>query len=223
MSSQAGPHITSSRRGGLTLIELLCVVGIIALLAGVLYPVVRVVKANARASACVSNLHQLHIALEAYLQDNDEFFPVAYKLHADGTVYSWREAAWPYIRNHGVLRCPEASDSRERELPPWARAHYAMNAWLSDPDLSEFGGYQGRQVQHAQVADPSKTIELADAGYSNHPCALDWDHFGWIDIQEQAVPGARHFGQTNFCFVDGHVSRLPEAATRQPEYLWDLQ
>jgi len=51
-------------RPAFTLIEMLVVIAIIAVLAGILLPVFGRAKANARGTACLSNLHQIGIALQ---------------------------------------------------------------------------------------------------------------------------------------------------------------
>jgi prepilin-type N-terminal cleavage/methylation domain-containing protein len=55
-----------------TLIELLVVIAIIAILAAILFPVFAQARAKARATACISNQHQLSLALSMYRQDYDE-------------------------------------------------------------------------------------------------------------------------------------------------------
>lgn len=62
-------------RRGFTLIELLVVVGIIAVLAGLLIPVVGVVRRMANDIKCGNNLQQIGAAIEVYKSENDDVFP----------------------------------------------------------------------------------------------------------------------------------------------------
>lgn len=60
-----------------TLIELLVVIAVIAILAGLLLPVLGRSKAKAHNAACVNNLRQLGIATRLYAEDNQERLPSA--------------------------------------------------------------------------------------------------------------------------------------------------
>jgi prepilin-type N-terminal cleavage/methylation domain-containing protein len=63
------------RRTGFTLTELLVVLGVAAVLAAILFPVLSLLRSRARQSACLSNLRQLHIAFAMYAADHDGDLP----------------------------------------------------------------------------------------------------------------------------------------------------
>ena len=60
------------KRRGFTLIELLVVIAIIAILAAILFPVFARAREKARQTSCLSNLKQVGLASNMYLQDYDE-------------------------------------------------------------------------------------------------------------------------------------------------------
>ena len=63
------------QRRAFTLVELLVVIGIIALLIGILLPTLSRVQKSARATNCLSNQRQLVTALIMYTQENKGSFP----------------------------------------------------------------------------------------------------------------------------------------------------
>lgn len=58
-----------------TLIEIIVVIAIIGILAAFAYPVYQRMAAGGRAAACLSNLRQLGVGLNAYLNENDMRMP----------------------------------------------------------------------------------------------------------------------------------------------------
>lgn len=73
-AGKTAPAARAARRA-FTLTELLIVIGIIALLAAVLFPVFALVRTKARQSTCSSNLKQLGGAFAMYAQDYDDTLP----------------------------------------------------------------------------------------------------------------------------------------------------
>jgi len=73
MKRDAG--LPSHRTSGFTLIEVILVIGAIAILAAILFPVFARAQEKARQSSCMENLRQMSIALSLYARDHAGRFP----------------------------------------------------------------------------------------------------------------------------------------------------
>lgn len=109
------------RRGGFTLVELLTVIGIIAILMAILFPVAAAVKKSVRKTGCVSNMHQIVAALKMYQNDERAYPPhllpydPAADPNNDPTKRGMRDAVGPitkYLKETNLLHCP--ADDRNR-------------------------------------------------------------------------------------------------------------
>jgi prepilin-type N-terminal cleavage/methylation domain-containing protein/prepilin-type processing-associated H-X9-DG protein len=67
-----------ARRRGFTLVELLVVIGIIALLISILLPTLQQVKRRAQAVVCASDVRQVYLAMALFVQDNKGHLPRPY-------------------------------------------------------------------------------------------------------------------------------------------------
>src|ERR1017187_3879517 len=91
-----GPEIPIRRkRRGFTLIELLIVIAIIAILAALLLPALSHAQQRAQRVACLSNLKQIGVAFELYLDDDEERFADRRDLKSSlpGGYHPW--TSWP--------------------------------------------------------------------------------------------------------------------------------
>jgi prepilin-type N-terminal cleavage/methylation domain-containing protein len=132
-------------RRAFTLIELLAVIAIIAAIAAIAFPVLARVRENGRRATCISNLHQIGLALKMYRDDWDGH-EARYGVrlsHSDlGLPYN-QLALEDYVKDKNIFWCP--SDQRDRRL--W-NSSYVTNYLCSEQtmpqiDWEEFAALRG--------------------------------------------------------------------------------
>ena len=131
-TTHGGTGVGTNRRG-FTIIELLVVIGIITILAALLFPVFARTREKARSATCQGNLRQLGLATLMYVADYDETYPWSrsgYDGVIDPTAQYWDEALMPYVKNVQIFSCP----SYGYLIPPFDSysppKDYQYNRWL---------------------------------------------------------------------------------------------
>jgi len=167
------------RRGAFTIIELLVVIAVIALLAGLIFPVLSSAKASARRAKCRSNLHAVSVAMRLYLNQSDDYMPIA--------------AQMPSLALNDL---PRIADVLRRHLP-----EPAVLLCPSDPGkkfyVSEGSSYAYRtMLSGRRVGESFLTRRWGEA---RTPVMHDYEPF-------HGRPGES--GSSNYLFADGHVGDL---------------
>lgn len=76
---------SNRRAGAFTLVELLCVIAIIAIIAALLLPALNQSQARVKRIGCENNLHQLGVAFQVFTHDHGDKFPMAVPLAEGGS------------------------------------------------------------------------------------------------------------------------------------------
>jgi len=94
---------------GFTLTELLVTLAVIAVLAGVAFPVSRSVLAKSREAACLGQLRSLAVALEGYLQDHRQTLPTmaAGRSSRNEDLPVLETVLLPYVQSPDAFKCPQ--------------------------------------------------------------------------------------------------------------------
>ena len=134
-----------SSKQGFTLIELLVVIAIIAILASILFPVFAQAREKARSITCISNLRQMSNAVAMFTQDHNEYLPKGFfNDQATGGEswnqpwnWGWEEDLYPYLKSHGVYKCPDDSSNTVRQYPDINGVDHPNNWCTSNPDNAD--------------------------------------------------------------------------------------
>jgi prepilin-type N-terminal cleavage/methylation domain-containing protein/prepilin-type processing-associated H-X9-DG protein len=175
-----------------TLIELLVVIAIIAILAAILFPVFAQAKVAAKKSQDLSNIKQMGLATQMYLQDNDDVYGQAYYYKDDlgdtGGYMHWTGTHWGYLKNADLFVSP--GDPNEG-LPPTNPAcqsvtdgsiNYSTPCDAQVPKLSytvnaALMPRKRRSVDPANVVSATGFDAIADtilvASFSNAPACVN--------------------------------------------------
>ncbi|MEM6332171.1 MAG: prepilin-type N-terminal cleavage/methylation domain-containing protein [Planctomycetota bacterium] len=189
------------QRPGFTLIELLVVISIIALLIGILLPVLGLARGTARAAQCLSNLRQIGIAFQAYPVDWDGHLMPHSGQHPrlleansglPGPIVSWCSAQVAGDAETVFRASMIGPYLSEVEQIGGCPVYDVPENWLTNNyfwEVSPFDyAYNGRMLgvrssnpavwlpyRFAEIKDPSKTILVADAGQFNNDPQYDND------------------------------------------------
>ena len=179
-----GPGVTRPYQPrGFTLIELLVVIAVIGVLASLLLPVLGRVKEAGRSAACLSNLHQIGVALQLYVDANNNRLPVMRDRSADtnsaatNTLPSVEVVLKTELGNTNVLRCPSDRD----HIFETTGSSYAWNSLLN-----------------GQNADSLKVLGM---NFDPHAIPVFYDKQGF-----HAVRGPSK--AVNYLYADGHIKNL---------------
>ena len=202
------------RKKAFTLIELLVVIAIIAILAGILVPVFAQARESAKGTMCLSNMRQIGLGMNLYLNDNEDTLPLDSHL---GIQNAWVTTAQVYMKSKLVVRCPaDLSINFEKPAPNATKLRlttYGVNFWMSQQSEIEPSNLRGFNSV-SRVARPSNTIYMAELKWNRvsehfHPPLWYPDNEDGVVLNPlNELQIKAHNGRANYLFADWHVKSL---------------
>ena len=208
---------------GFTLTELLVVITIIALLAGLLLPCLIGARTKTLQTACANNLHQLGIAVSSYTSDWYDYLPSPKNDYGDAAV--WFYAIDCYLLNI----TPATTATLPQKLAPvkqdpiWLTLDAASKANCRTLKFNRklvgsrnnTGGVNASfanlspTYRHVyEILQPSTTPLLLDGRTEESNSTADKSRY---DAYE-TYAALRHFNGANLYFVDGHLAWSKQGA-----------
>lgn len=199
------------RRRGFSLVELLVVIGIIAVLMGLLFPVFISVRRSARKATCVSNLRQLTAAARMYADDYDRTLVPA---RAGGSPtslgYTWCRLLQSYIKDDKVIICPEDGQPQQAAKSDDLPHSYGINY-----NLTFNTGYALPLVLTMGAINNTSTVLLFfDMKPSAQAMGSSYSTSRLTRVDD------RHAGRCGVGFLDGHVKMMLPKETEMPTNQW---
>jgi prepilin-type processing-associated H-X9-DG protein/prepilin-type N-terminal cleavage/methylation domain-containing protein len=225
------PVVSRNKSTGFTLVELLVVIGILAVLMGVLIPVLAKARTAASSTVCQSNLRQLQQASLEYSVENGGYLPPAHFDFITKDLHRWHgtrptmndpfdftfSPLKPYLQQGAIKQCPSFEPDIAGGFEQSAGGYGYNNHYLGSSMEMSAGPmnylkfesmYINSPAKMAMIHHPAETIMFADA-------AMAWP--GLIEYSFVEPPLAsgfptspsihfRHAGRANVVWVDGHVT-----------------
>jgi len=217
-------------RKAFTLVELLVVIVIISVLTAIMLPSMSAARQQGKQTYCLNNLRQMFMAVQAYTQMYDDYYPTAHyrrKIGAKKFEYCWD---FTVITNQGktevvpgllwqgqtiekVQQCPSFKGSSNTKHDPYTGYNY---------NTSYIGHGEGETIETPvrlnQVGKPSQCALFGDGQWSGGAnkfmrAPQIWDGDTNSSLKIAGTQGYRHRGKTNVAWCDGSSSSQEECFT----------
>lgn len=231
-----------------TLIELLIVIAIIAILAGMLMPALNQARQMAFATACRSNLKQYALGLASYTSESNEY--LCYGYNSSSSASTFNHILYPYIFNRPLkldgysstkpvnvklYQCP-AAKYKHVYYTLMSSYGYNYSGVISTSPTQRILGYKSSTENNpptktGQIKQPSAVFFFGD-GRLNITSKLWGDNPAYPNNAPGSDPSEfvpwRHQKQVNILYGDGHaasrrVSPEIRVTTNEGKLFWNGQ
>lgn len=209
-----------------SLIEMLVVITIIALLIGLLLPVLRKARDSAKTAMCLSNVRCFEIAHWTYMTEHKGRFidvGLGHGAEADDETVAWINTLQDYYGDKLLARSPvDTSPHWGPGGVPLGGGKFRRTSYGINNALTRYSpGLLPRKYTHLEhVPRPSATVHFVYMAHTGSFAGADHPHIeNWtlgapsaaqqLQINAHGGPPAAADSVSNYGFLDGHAETLP--------------
>jgi prepilin-type N-terminal cleavage/methylation domain-containing protein/prepilin-type processing-associated H-X9-DG protein len=219
-------------RKAFTLVELLVVIVIISVLMAIMLPSMSAARQQGKQTYCLNNLRQMIMAVQAYTQIYDDYYPTAHFIQQTDSrtcEHCWDFSTitetvgnkvkvvpgllWQGQTIEKVQQCPSFKGSSNTQYDPYTGYNY---------NTSYIGHGEGETIETpariSQVGRPSECALFGDGQWSGGANKFMRAPKKWAgdtdnSLKAAGTQGYRHREKTNVAWCDGHTTSPKEYYT----------
>jgi prepilin-type N-terminal cleavage/methylation domain-containing protein len=230
-------------RGGFTLIELMVVIGVIAMLISILLPSLARARERANQAKCASNMHEIGVLLQVYINDNKGWvFPVGPPditgLPTTLGSQLTPDQRWPmYVKFDELKTAPFPPPYNPANYNPlvWNEAEFPSHLYTprvmrcpSDIDPAESHSYMlNEHLAYKQIKanttdfgnlSPSQVVVMGEKQTIVRDYYMEEDDFNrTVELYRHGIVLG-----SNYLYFDEHVAAVPPAEAASGMDPWDI-